>query len=97
MTGAANLDRREDPPRHSAKLFEVLSTSLASLPLPVRWAVVGAVAAGILGGVVGFLVGLSVHWQTAWFAVVELGLPSAVAGAFVGLLCGGAATAVRRH
>jgi ABC-type antimicrobial peptide transport system permease subunit len=62
---------------------------LAPLPLPVRWAVVCGIVAGLLGAAVGLIVGLAVHPPTAWFAVIELGAPSALLGAAVGLASGG--------
>lgn len=47
---------------------------------------VGAAVSGALGGVAGLIVGLIVHPPTAWFAVLELGIPAAVAGGIVGLV-----------
>ena len=59
--------------------------AVADLPLPGRFAVLGAVAFGVLGGVLGLVLGLISYPPTAWFAVVEVGVPAAVAGAVVGL------------
>ena len=56
--------------------------SLRALPLPVRWTVVGATAGVLFGCVLGLVVGLVVHWQTAWFAVFELGVPASILGGF---------------
>lgn len=67
-------------------------------PGPVRYAVVGALMAGIPGGVIGLIVGLDTYPPTAWFAIVELGLPAALAGMLVGLLVWlGVATHRRIH
>jgi len=49
-------------------------------PAILRHAIHGAVVGGIVGAVVGLVVGLVSYPPTAWFAVIELGLP----GAFVG-------------
>jgi hypothetical protein len=69
---------------------------LDELPIPVRWAFVGAVISAIVGGVAGLVIGLIGYPPTAPFAAVELGLPSAMFGGLVGLLSGGAVAAVRR-
>ena len=57
---------------------------------------VGAIVAGVIGAVVGLVVGLLVHPPTAWFAVIELGLPAAFLGGAVGLLAGLGIRATRR-
>ena len=62
--------------------------TLASIPLLVRFALVGATFAGTAGGIVGLIIGLHVHAATAPFAVFELGLPSAVVGGVAGLVVG---------
>jgi hypothetical protein len=41
-----------------------------------------------LGGVVGLVVGLVAYPPTAWFAIVEVGLPAGVLGAVLGLAAG---------
>jgi hypothetical protein len=51
-----------------------------------RWLAIGAVSAGLVGGVVGLVVGLRTNAGTAWFAVFELGIPSAIVGGLVGLV-----------
>jgi hypothetical protein len=46
------------------------------------------ILAGGAGAITGLVVGLHVHAATAWFAVFELGVPAAVAGAAVGFSLG---------
>ena len=53
-------------------------------PGGVHPVVVGAVLAGSIGCVVGLILGLRSYPATAWFAVIEVGLPAATAGAVVG-------------
>jgi hypothetical protein len=64
-------------------------------PLPLRWAVIGALSAGLVAGVVGLVVGLRVHPATAWFAIFELGIPSSIFGGLLGLASGAITHAVR--
>jgi hypothetical protein len=66
------------------------------LPLVTRWVVAGALIAGIIGAAAGFAIGLAVYAPTAWFALFELGVPSACAGAVLGLVVGSAVLLVRR-
>jgi hypothetical protein len=66
------------------------------MPVPVRWAAIGAVSSGVIGGLVGLVVGLLAYPGTAWFAILELGIPSAVVGGLAGLASGAIASAVRR-
>ena len=61
-----------------------------------RWVAIGAISAGIVGGVVGLVVGLDVNPRTAWFAVFELGIPSFILGALVGLAGGAIAYGISR-
>jgi uncharacterized protein (TIGR03382 family) len=58
------------------------------LPVVVAGALVGAVLLGAVGGVTGLCVGLVVHPPTAWFAVLEVGVPAGIVGAVLGLLVG---------
>jgi hypothetical protein len=60
--------------------------AVAALPLAIRLAVVLGGILGVLGGVVGLVVGLVSYAPTAWFAVVEVGVPAAFLGMVVGLL-----------
>ena len=72
-------------------------TGVAELPVVARYAVVGAVAAGIVGGLVGLVVGLFSYVPTAWFAVLEVGVPSALLGALAGALVGVLSLALHRR
>ena len=73
----------------------MVQVRLRGLPLPERWAVVGAASLGMIGAIVGLIVGLIVYAPTAPFAVVELGLPAAIVGG-VGLVAGLILAAGRR-
>lgn len=68
--------------------------STSPQPLKAKWAGLGAAGAGVVGGIIGLVVGLDAHPPTAWFAVFELGIPSAILGALLGLLAGALADAV---
>ena len=70
---------------------------LSRLALPLRYALLGGAAAGVLGGAVGLVAGLVAHPPTAWFAVLELGVPATYLGCVLGLLVGSLATLARRH
>jgi hypothetical protein len=52
---------------------------------------IGTICLGSLGAIAGLIQGLRVHPATAWFAVFELGLPAALAGAVIGAIIGLAA------
>ena len=49
-----------------------------------------------LGATLGFVVGLLANPATAWFAVIELGLPAAILGATLGLVVGLLMLLIRR-
>jgi hypothetical protein len=49
-----------------------------------------------MGAVVGLVLGLRAHPATAWFAVIELGLPGAVVGALLGATAGVIASLLHR-
>ncbi len=70
-------------------------SQLAAMAVVPRFAVVGAVTAAVLGGLVGLVLGLRAHPPTAWFAVLEVGVPAGVAGAVLGAVVG--ALARLRH
>lgn len=60
-----------------------------------RFALWGLAIGGVSGAVAGLVLGLIAYPPTAWFAVLELGIP----GAFVGAACGaflGLVTMARR-
>jgi len=83
--------RADEPTR-----IQLIVAELHGLPLPGRWAVVGATCAGVIGAVAGLVVGLIAYAPTAPFAVVELGLPATITGGVVGLLAGVIVIAGRR-
>jgi len=66
------------------------------MPLVARFVVVGSTSALVVGGLVGLVLGLIAYPATAWFAVVEVGIPAGVLGAVGGLLVGGVVVAVRK-
>jgi hypothetical protein len=66
-------------------------------PAPASHARVGAILAGGLGAIAGLIIGLHVYAATAWFAVLELGVPAAIAGGLLGCLSGAGAAALRRR
>jgi membrane associated rhomboid family serine protease len=57
-------------------------------PIIERFATAGLLAGLVLGAIGGLIRGLQVHPAMAWFAVFELAVPAAIAGALVGLVCG---------
>ena len=61
---------------------------VAGLPLPVRAAVMGGSVLGVLGAIAGLVVGLIVNPPTAWFAVLEVGIPATILGYVVGFVGG---------
>ncbi len=61
-----------------------------------RWVLTGAAVAGALGAIGGLAIGLLAYAPTAWFAVLELGVPCAIVGAVAGAIAAGLATAHRR-
>jgi hypothetical protein len=71
-------------------------SQLATMSLVPRFVVIGFTAALVLGGFVGLLVGLRAYPKTAWFAVLEVGVPSGIGGAVVGALAGLVAVVVQR-
>lgn len=73
-----------------------LHASWAGLPLLPRCVLLGAALAGAAGALAGLVVGLMAYAPTAWFAVVELGLPATVVGAVIGLMTGAIVLVARR-
>ncbi len=74
-----------------------MTAAVTRAPAPLGFAVVGAVVLGILGGVLGLVLGLVSYPRTAWFAVLEVGVPAAVLGAVVGALTGTVTWLLRRQ
>jgi hypothetical protein len=74
----------------------VIASLLEDLPLPLRWTVTAAAAMGVIGGFAGLVAGLIANPTTAWFAVIELGVPSVLLGALLGLTSGAIAAGIRR-
>ncbi len=73
-----------------------LRALLGDLPRPLRWGVATGAVLGALGAVVGLVLGLLAHPATAWFAVLEVGVPAVALGGLLGLLAGSLAVALRR-
>jgi hypothetical protein len=73
-----------------------IGTGTVGMKLPARWAVFGFVFLGVTGAVAGLIVGLLAYPPTAWFAVIEAGLPAAVVGGTLGVLAGLVVEAARR-
>jgi hypothetical protein len=82
-------------PGHGTRAAGLVPT-FRGLPVVGRWASAGAASMGVLGAVVGLVVGLLAYPPTAWFAVIELGLPAGAVGAGLGALGGLAVLAGRR-
>ena len=61
-----------------------IRSQLATLPIMARFAIVGSASAFLLGGLAGLIIGLVAYPPTAWFAVLEVGLPAGLLGAAVG-------------
>ena len=87
---AAVLDRRDDGSVRTP-------AAIVELPLPLRFAVLGGLALGALGCVIGFVIGLNAYAPTAWAATVELGMPSALLGAIIGVAAGSVRLLVLRQ
>jgi hypothetical protein len=66
------------------------------MPVLPRAVIIGATIAGLVGAIVGLFIGLAAYPPTAFFAVIEIGLPAAFAGAVVGLAVGSAILAIER-
>jgi hypothetical protein len=66
------------------------------MPIPTRFAVIGALVLGIVGGIGGLISGLFAYPPTAWFAVAEVGFPAALLGGLAGFVVGFLVLAVRR-
>jgi membrane associated rhomboid family serine protease len=62
--------------------------ALTELPVLTRYVIVGGLVAGIAGCAAGLIIGLKAYAPTAWFATFEVGVPTAIIGAIIGLLVG---------
>ena len=71
-------------------------SQMSAMPLIPRFTVGGSVAALLLGGLVGLVLGLRAYPPTAWFAIFEVGIPAAVAGAALGAFVGIVTATVQR-
>jgi len=65
-------------------------------PSVERWAMIGAVLAGVGGGIAGLVIGLLAYAPTAWFAVIELGVPCALVGGISGVIAAVLVSTYRR-
>jgi hypothetical protein len=65
------------------------------MPSPRRFALIGLLVFGITGAIAGLISGLFAYPPTAWFAVLEVGVPAAMLGALTGFLVGWLVQAVR--
>ena len=74
----------------------VFGNLLRSVPRPVAGAILGAGVFAVGGGIVGLVLGLNAYPPTAWFAVLEVGIPSAIIGGMLGLVAGLASMIVKR-
>jgi hypothetical protein len=72
-----------------------ITSALAGLPVVVRAGVIGALVMGVAGAVAGLVVGLVSYAATAWFAVLEVGVPAAIVGWVLGLAVGSVIWAAR--
>jgi hypothetical protein len=70
--------------------------AMANLPLPLRAGISCALVCGVLGGLCGLVLGLIAYPPTAWFAVLEVGVPATFVGGIVGLAIGGLLSLARR-
>lgn len=68
--------------------MEFLGRRYSDLPQPARFLVFGALLGGAIGCITGLVVGLYAYPPTAWFAVFEIGIPGALAGAVLGTIAG---------
>jgi hypothetical protein len=48
----------------------------------------GCIVFGAVGGVIGLIIGLRVYPPTAWFAVLEIGVPAGMVGGLLGWFLG---------
>ena len=87
---ASVLDRRDD-------WLVRTPVAIVGLPPPLCFAAMGGLALGALGCVIGLVIGLNVYAPTAWAATFEIGIPSALLGAILGLAAGSVRLLVLRQ
>ena len=78
------------PSRHSRDTETMMTfrSQFANMPIVPRFAIVASAAAFLLGAIAGLIIGLIAYPPTAWFAVLELGIPAGLLGAVGGALTG---------
>ncbi|WP_082530732.1 hypothetical protein [Aeromicrobium sp. Root344] len=54
----------------------------------LRSLVLGVLIGGAAGGIAGLTLGLHTYVPTAWFAVLEVGIPAALVGGLLGTMVG---------
>lgn len=96
VTIAIGQRKKAAPEFAYSGVMTALRRSVAALPIVPRSVLLGAVFGGVVGAGVGLVVGLRAYAPTAWFAVIEVGLPAALCGALVGLAVGLLLVAGRR-
>jgi hypothetical protein len=76
----------------TSRLRVLLHSLFTDLPIVVSAMLIGTVVLGAAGGAVGLVLGLDTYAPTAWFAVLEVGVPAGAAGCVLGLAVGLVAT-----
>ena len=91
---ASYADRAEM--RGDTGTMGLFRTQLATIPIVPRFALVASAAAFLLGALAGLIIGLIAYPPTAWFAVLELGIPAGLIGALIGALAGLVVASIRK-
>ena len=82
--------------RGDTETMGLYSSQLATIPIVPRFAIVASAAALLLGALAGLIIGLIAFPPTAWFAVLELGIPAGLIGALIGALAGLVVASIRK-
>jgi hypothetical protein len=82
------MAERARPRTTPAPVISGLRTQLREMPVVLAGMLLGCLVLGLIGGVVGLVLGLAAYPPTAWFAVLEVGIPAGVVGAILGLFAG---------